>query len=356
MRVDTLDFGITRGNMSETITAAEPEPAFRWTWRWWVLCALAVVVLAAGAAAVATAFSINAGAPRAAVRAYLGALEHGHASKALAIDGVKVSGEDLLLTDAAYKNASHRISAFTLAAPVVSGDTASVTASITQGSHHYRQAFTLERTGRLFFAIDTWKLRPVALTTVAMHFQGPEGLGFTIVGRDFDSAADVRFRALPGTYNVAQAGGSSPDVFAAPFTVTAVGFGSASPKPADVPVELSWWGDKAARTAVDAYLDACAASTELAPPGCPFHTFTAAGVTVEGGHWTIGTRPTVQTGPWTGRGWAVVSTTLGTAKMSGTGHDAAGDTGAISTSDIPFGIVGTVTFSGDKATYSPLIK
>lgn len=342
--------------MSETASAPENAQGFRWTWRWWGLIALAVVLAAGGAVVVATAININANAPRAAVGAYLGALKHGQASKALALDGVAVGGGDLLLTDAAYQNASKRISAFALDAPIVKGGAATVTARITQGGHHYTQAFALKRTGKLFFAIDTWKLQPVALTSVAMDFHGPEGMHYTIVGKDFESAANVRLRALPGTYNVAPAGGSSMMFYTSPFTVTAIGFGSASQTPADVPVDLSTDGEKAAIAAVDAYIDACAASTELAPAGCPFRSFTAAGVTMDTAHWTIGTRPTIQVGPWTSSGWAVLSTALGSAKMSGTGHDAAGRSGEMGTSDIPFAVVGTISFDGDTATYSPLLK
>jgi hypothetical protein len=343
--------------MSETVPAegAQAPGVFRFGWQWWVAIAAAALIMAGGLVVVVATMNANADAPRVAVGAYLSALQRGDASKALALDGVKVGSSDVLLTDKAYRNATKRISAFSLGTPVVKGDVATVAATITQGAHHYRQAFQLDRAGRSFVAFDEWKLQSVPLTKVAIEFDGPEGVGFTIVGQSIGSAAQVELRALPGTYNVLSSN-SSPMFYTAPFTVTAIGFGSAKPQPAKVSIGLSWEGDKAARDAVAAFLDKCAASTALVPAGCPFHAFSAAGITVDSAHWTIARRPEVSIGPFTDGAWPVLSTTLGSAKLSGTAHDGAGNSGDVHTSDLPFALIGTITFSGETATYSQLIK
>ena len=207
---------------------------------------------------------------------------------------MKTGPSDILLTDKAYGNATKRITAFTLRPAVIGGDHASVTASITQGAHTYSQVFQLTREGRSYLTFDDWKLDPVALTKVAIAFDGPEGVAFTIVGKPFESTSDVELRALPGTYNVLIGDHASRMLYTKPFTVTAVGFGSATPAPAKVDIELSQEGYDAATAAVKSFLDTCAASTELAPAGCPFRTYSDAGVTVDSAHWSISTRPVLR--------------------------------------------------------------
>jgi len=334
------------------MTTFAKVPRIRWFW--WVAAA-AVVVMAGGALAVVSALALDANAPRIAVAHYLSALEKGHASQALAMTGSKAGPSDLLLTDKAFHNATKRITRFSLGRVSTAGDTATVDATIEQGGHKYSQAFQLTRTGRDLATISHWRLRPPALTRIAIAFTGPGPLQFTIVGQNFSSAPDVEFRAFPGTYNVLPEFPSRM-YYAPPFTVTAVGFGNAEPKPADMAIDLSSEGESAAEQAVNEFMDKCAASTELVPAGCPFRAVGQAGVTVDSATWSLDTRPEFSVGGYTSRGWPVVSTTVGSAKMSGTAHDGSGRSGEVHTPEIPFGLVGFVTFDGDTATYAQFVK
>ncbi|WP_223691838.1 hypothetical protein [Leifsonia poae] len=349
------DPGVDAAEPAAAAPGGAPRRRPRIRWYWWVVAAVSVVVMAGGVATVASVVSMNENAPRVAVARYLEALVHGTVSRALALTGTTTSESDVLLTDKAYAKAARHISGFTLAAPTVKGGTATVRATIKQAAHTYTQTFALTRTGQDFVVFDHWKLRPVALTRVAIAFDGPEQLPFTIAGQPLQSGPDVELRAFPGTYDVHPA--FTDTMLGAPtFSVTAIGFGGAKPQPAAVSIGLTNDGEKAANQAVNDYLDTCAASTDMVPDGCPFHAVSGDGITIDSVEWSIVTRPEFTIGEWAQAGYAVVSTKLGAAQMTGTAHDGKGNSGEVGTPDIPFPVIGTVRFDGATAIYSQLVK
>ncbi|MDR6971491.1 hypothetical protein [Leifsonia shinshuensis] len=231
--------------------------------------AAAVLATVAGAVMSVATIGMAQDQPRALVARYLTALQHGRAEQAMRIAGIRHSAADILLTDAAYAKAGDRITSFTIARPVTRSGRTTVAATVSLGDRTQHRTFAFERTGGLP-GVPLWRMRPVAADTVSFAVHAPDGLTYSIAGirpKEQTPGAAVTLRALPGSYPVAFSSPSSEyriwdaDVASTPAGRTHTVTFSA---------QLSSDGDTAARAAVEAWLDACLASTSTAPAGCPF--------------------------------------------------------------------------------------
>ncbi|MEO8906924.1 MAG: hypothetical protein ABI310_02495 [Microbacteriaceae bacterium] len=307
-------------------------------------------------AAIVGAVALTAShAPDRAVAAYLQALESGHAADALSLSGVHATSADLLLTDAAYRAATDRISHSTIGTTAVNGDTAAVTAELTQGTQRYTQTFSLEKTGTDLLFFPNWQLKPVQLGAVVVRLNGPSDLALKVAGIAAPSGATVELAALPGTYAV------TPVTTSQWYTIkdesaVVTGFGSAGSKPVIMNVTLSEKGVVAATEAVNKYLDVCAASTEFLPPNCPFGAVGQdPAYTYSNQKWTLNARPVFEVGGWRSGGWVVATKTPGNATFTADVSNASGN-GTSSTDPIPVRVTGYISKIDDSgATFTTLV-
>ena len=317
------------------------------------LAAVGAAVLALViAAVVGIVIGIASHAPGRQVDAYLSALQAGHASQALRLDGTRVAEGDVLLSDEAYRRATDRVDRFHVGKAVVRADEAVVTARIRQAGATYSQTFTLHKTGKDWLLFDHWRLQPVTLATLQVTVAAPDDAVVSIAGTSvLPQNGTIALRALPGSYPVRLAD-SSTWYTADAATATAVGFGANAGRPARLETRLSGAGEDAANEAVAAYVDGCAASTDLRPAGCSFGVDSGDdGYSYTNLKWTIDPRPTWQLGAWTGAGWSVTTTAPGAANLSA---DVAGNgtTGSAAAGPIRVEVEGIVGFDDSGATFT----
>lgn len=325
-------------------------------WYWWALGVAAVLTTAAGAAFSVATISAAQDLPRTVVARYLDALVHGKAREAMQLGGITPRSGDILLTDAAYKRATDRITSFTVAEPVTRGGVTTVEATVQQGDRPYHRVFNVQRAGGLPW-LTLWKLGPVTPDTVQVEVDGPAGITYTVAGiKPHGSSNKQSLRALPGSYPVKA---SSPS---ADFTVNsgvamshAAGAGAT---PTVFAAQLSDTGWTHAEGAVESWLDACLAAQDAAPANCPFlvKDETVNGVRASDFRWTLDTRPDVNVDDvWADGGFAVRGnngSVKATAKLT---RLADGATLQVTTEDIPFSYTGAVTFSGDGLVFNPYL-
>ena len=311
----------------------------------WIAGAVVLLLLVVGGI-VGLNIGNAAHAPQLQVEAYLAALKKGDAEEALKLAGTKVDKTDLLLTNDAYKNVDDRITRFAIGESTVADETATVETTITQGGETYDTEFTLTRTGKDAVLFDVWKLNAPELGTVAFSIAAPEGTAVDVAGVDASSALSDgagELRALPGTYPV-ELGGEGTYFAAEPASATVVGFTSDVVDTEPLAVTLTEEGTKAATDAVNTWLDACIASTELAPEGCPFFATNPRNYPIENLTWTV-TKPEFTVEEFSTGSWAVVTKTAGSAKMTA---------GPVFTGVQSFDIAGVVeSFSDDGAVFVP---
>lgn len=336
--------------------AVAPTGRRRIRWYWWALAAAAVVFTAAAALLSATAISSAQATPRTAVSHYLDALVHGKANQAMKLGRIDARPDDILLTEKAYATATDRITSYSLAAPVTRKGVTTVTATVQQGGRPYQRTFRIVRDGGLPF-LPLWRLAPVTPDTVEVQAAGPTGLSFTVAGvAPNDGGRLAKLRALPGSYPV-EVRSDSADFSAKSGVAISHPAGSVV-TPTVFAAELSQTGYADAEQAVEAWLDACLATQEVAPANCPFMVAdeTTDGIRMSGLHWSLVARPDVHLiGEWYDGGWDVRGTG-GTVTASATlTRLADGATADVTTDDIPFSYTGTVTFTGDGAVFTPLI-
>jgi hypothetical protein len=291
------------------------------------------------------------------VKAYLDALKKGDVSAAFEVSGTKVEKTDLLLTTKAYAEADNRITRYTLGDVSTEEETATVTASITQGGEKYDQEFTLTKIGKDAVVFDTWKLESPELSSIAVGANAPDDAIVEVAGVDvttLDKKGGVyTLRALPGAYTIAL-GGDSEWYSADELEASVVGFeGSADDiEPQVLEVSMTEAGATAAADAVNTWLDACIASTELVPAGCPFWATNSQGYELSAITWTV-TKPTFTVGEFTDGAWPVTTDSEGSAQAAADARDPSnGATGRISTDEFPFDVDGSIeAFGADGATY-----
>jgi hypothetical protein len=315
-----------------------------------------LLIIVGGIVGVSIGNSLHA--PEVTVKSYLDALKAGDAEEALKLSGTEVTAADVLLTDEAYKEASGKVSGYTIGKTTTSGDTATVQARLTQGGESVDQEFTLTKVGKDAVLFDKWKLEAPELSTVQVDVVAPDDAVATVGGVDLTDVEPIaegsyQLRALPGTYDVAL---SESDWYSAEATTaTALGYGQTA-EPATLSVALTDAGTTAIEEAVNTYIDGCGASTEIAPTGCPYEIRNATGYTPSGVTWTFDTRPTFTVGEFNGTGWSVESETVGRMSMTCTLTDpATGQTGPGGGGPVDFNVGGTVEgFTDEGATFVPL--
>jgi hypothetical protein len=339
---------------SNSATAHEPTTKSYAGLIWALVCGgalLAVTVVAVGAYAI----TARAAGPSRQVAAYLTALEHGEASKALKIDGTKVTGADVLLSDRAYRAATNRITGFTLSRASTDGDHATVTAVYTQGGTRSLLTVTLVRTGTVLFLIDTWRLQPVQLASAHVEVSVPPALTVTLGGSPVHPVREqVASRAFPGQYEVGVRGdiGTWYDVTGG--TISISGFGARADDSTSLTTGLNSAGDAAAFAAVNRWITACAASHALVPPGCSFGLSTAGlgGITLSNTKWTLQKRPSFTVGLWDGSGWPVTMLEPGAASFRADASEGGASGTVTSIGTIPVKVGGTITFDATGAVFT----
>lgn len=347
-------------------TAPPSKPKRRGRLAGWIAAAVVLVLLVAGGI-VGGVLGTQANAPEREVEAYLDALVDGDAEGALDASNADVGDTGVLLTDDVYGAADDRISGYEIGEATITGDTAEVSASISQGEESYDATFTLEKAGKAFVVFDTWSLQAPELGVVSYTVTGPEGTAVAVSGVDTTEVAPgddgaVALPALPGTYTVALAG-ESDFLQAEPLTVTVTGFGpdaavstnAAGEESTAITVTLTETAVSAAGDAVNAYLDTCAASTDFRPDGCPF---AAQGENPDYDYsncvWTVD-KPTFTVGEFSDGEWPVSTDSSGSASLACDVRDpASGATGTSTAGPMDVDVSGAITaFGEDGATYVP---
>ena len=319
--------------------------------------ALLLILVVAGAVTFATMSASHR--PEATVRDYLGAVQAGEIERAMALDGTEVADGDVLLTDEAYAAATDRVDGYRLGTVTTTDEGAGVDALVhrTDGSTH-PQPLTLVRDGRDLLFFDRWALQPVELGTLDARVAGPVSAEVAVDGTPVDRGADgsLSLKAFPGSYEVSLAD-EVEQYTATPASGVVEGPDGAS-APTELTTTLTEAGTTAAEAAVDAWVAGCIASTELAPPGCSFGLYdTESGrYTLSGQKWTLESAPEFTVGDWQDGGWAVSTTTPGSATFSAEGVDSAGNRGTYSSlSAVPVrvgGLISDVTAEGATFTSS----
>jgi hypothetical protein len=287
---------------------------------------------------------VAADAPAVSVKNFFTALEHGHADKALQLDGITVKSSDVLLTDQAYNAAHGHLSDVTIEATRYSGDKAVVTARFVQSGEYFTQKFQLDAVGKDLLVITTWKLQPVRLGTVTVQMEGPQASLVTVDGVAVSApAASVRLRALPGQYSVDLTAQST--WYSSTAGVAWVnGFGASDDQAANIATTLTPAGVASATAAVNAWVAGCIASPDVAPAGCSFSVLNnppARDFTHQ--KWTLASAPAFSVGAWTGTGWAVSTTSPGSATYFADAVDSSGPITFTTASPATVDVGGSIT-------------
>jgi hypothetical protein len=281
----------------------------------------------------------------------------GDVAGAFEVSGTKVEKTDLLLTKKAYAEADDRITRYTLGDVTTADETATVTASITQGGEKYDQEFTLTKAGKDAVFFDKWQLESPQLSSIAVGANAPDDAVVEVAGVDVSGVEKeggvYTLRALPGTYSVGL-GGDNEWYSAEELQASVIGFGvEADSADAQIlEIAMTEEGTTAATDSVNAWLDACIASTELVPAGCPFWATNSQGYELSNLSWAV-TKPTFSIGEFTDGAWPVLTDSEGSAQAAADARDpASGATGRISTDEFPFDVDGIIeSFGDDGATY-----
>ena len=320
----------------------------------------AVVVFALGVVlAVAVGRTAASHQPQAAAVEYLEAVHQGQVERAMSLDGTEVGDDDVLLTDEAYSAVTDGVTGYSVTGTTVDGDSAVVTAVVQQGGEGgaaYDQQFTLEKDGTDLLFFDRWALQPVELGTLTVQVGAPDAAVVTAAGVEVPHAGaeddTVTLRAFPGSYPATLDGAGA---YAADDVVGIATGASSTGTPATLVAALTESGQAAARAAVDSWLAACVASTDLKPAGCSFQILNEpTGYTLSDQKWTLQTTPVYEVGDWTSGGWQVDATTEGSAVFTSSVSDGAGGTGtfnSVGAVRVPIqGVIPDVT--ADGATFT----
>jgi hypothetical protein len=320
--------------------------------------ALLVILVIAGIIFFATESASHA--PEASVKTYLNALKSGDVAQVLKLGGTKTSNSDVLLTEKAYKQATNKVTAFTVDNGLVSGDNAIVRATLKQSSGTSPVTFQLVKNGTDFGIFPKWELSPVAVGTTRISVNAPDDATVQVGGVSVkpDKDGTIGLRALPGTYPVTFGSNQYYTAKAASSTINGLGSTSLS-EPVTMAATITEAGTKAATDAVNAYFNNCVASTSLSPQGCPIGLSNASDFTnVANVKWTVVTAPQFTIDSTWSDGWAVDTTTPGSVDMTATATDSSGATGQLGLIGGPQSVSlgGSVEFSSSGAKYTPSLQ
>lgn len=313
-----------------------------------IIAAATVSVLAFAAVGVGVSVGAALHRPQVQVERYLDAVRAGHIEDALAMTRTQVDASDVLLTDDAYAAASERVTAYRITKTTLAGKLAKVTASISLGTESFTQDFTLERGAAksgLFF--DTWSLKAPELSTLVIDEAMPGGAEIRIPGVSAEAVHDAAsglegLRAFPGVYEVSIEDNEWFEV--QPVDGVVAGFGGVVT--ATLTATLTAAGHTEVERAVNAYIDGCAASTELVPAGCGFGLRTE-GYTASDIRWSLDSRPVVAIEDHNGV-LAVTGVTPGYLSMTCTGTKPDGTVGLCTNVEpVEFSVNGYILRFGD---------
>lgn len=221
--------------------------------------------------------------PARAVEAYLDALVAGEAEKSRTLIGDGEGAPAILLSDAVYRSAEDRLTGYEVRDVTVLGDTATVAVELMQNGAATRYAFELTRTGRTAFVLDEWRLDgPEPLRDIRVLVD--EGLGLLTVNgvglalppggaARYPGLRSVTLPALPGRYVVSPPAPSAYLSYGSEQQVVVPVDPRSAPsgvllEPAPTPAAEAEAVDR-----VEALLNACIASSDAAPAGCPNRSF-----------------------------------------------------------------------------------
>ncbi|MDN4599099.1 hypothetical protein [Leifsonia virtsii] len=191
---------------------------------------------------------------------YLTRVVDGDIEAALKLDGTTVGAGEVLLTNAAYKKATDRISDYKILDTALTKGRADVRVRTVQHSGTKTTRLTLKKTK------DSWRLLPASLGFLQIA-PSPVGTAPTIAGQAIPAEKVTTVHAFPGTYELA--GTSSPNITITPVTNTLTGFGShLNVTPG---ASLTEAGIAAVHRGADNWLTGCATKGDAAiAPNCPF--------------------------------------------------------------------------------------
>ncbi len=290
-------------------------------------------------------------APEHRVEAFLDNLVDGKVEAALSEAGIKVTDEDVLLTDKAYSAAGDTITGYSLKQAKTKDGKSTIAATLKTESGSFNQNFTLESMGKELLFFDMWHIDGLKLDSVDVSSVGaPSGASITLGGKTIDQQTDA-LRVFPGRYSADIVG---TDMYTgASVTATVSGMGGGDPAEfSEANIELTDAGIAAVKTEVDAYLDACAATGVIAPPMCPFAAKLPDPTVVPSNVvWTIKSRPEIKVDAYSSSGWSMSSLTSGSADMTADMTSGSRSGTLYLPAPVEFKVIGSVTgFADGKAT------
>jgi len=323
------------------------------------LVVVIVTVLAVAASLVSAALvvppAVRGADPALPVRAYLQAVVSGDITKALTLGGITPAAGDKLLTDAAYGQSANRVTSFAVLDTAVSGAAGTVLVRVQQGDQSYQTAFDVQRErGAALFA--PWRLAPQTLPQISFRLAAPIDRALKVAGVELTATKGlVTQRVFPGDYESDDAGPA--DYFAADWYVTASArFGVTAVTPTAIGLQLADGASASIASAAAAWLNGCAASTQLAPSGCPFKAIGDPTVAYSDGRWSLESQPVLTEGDWDAAlgGWPVATTQPG--HVTFTAHATQGGlSGTASTGSVPFRVLGVaIPESSGKLRFQPI--
>ncbi|MEO3928836.1 zinc ribbon domain-containing protein [Micromonosporaceae bacterium B7E4] len=221
------------------------------------------------------------------------------------------------------------------------------TVAYTAGGERFTATLVLEPAGRTAGLFPRWRITDGALSTLRISADGTEQVlvnGVPVGWSDAGGDTGDRLSAFPGSYTVNLP--DQPLLAATPVTAAVGGRGAE--------VTLATTVRESARgeveQAVKAYVDRCAASTDLSPDGCPFSSYTF--YTVTDVSWRIGTYPTIAVAlSRDGEQVVVTNTRRGTAEATGTARGFLSPTQY--RDSVSFAVTGTARVEDGKVVFQP---
>lgn len=264
---------------TETMVPIKPQAPASSSWRsrlglrYQVLAAVALVALVA---LVGGGIYLNGVySPEGAARLYVSALASGDVAGAWSTLTVAAPGQtvstSLIERDAlaaALHSGHPAISAVSVGNAVVDGAEARVPVSYSLAGAARHESLSLVQSGARHLGLfPTWKvqLHPFVLTLTLASSAG----ALSIDGRPVAIATDKpqAIAVLPLNHRIQTAG--TPMVQASSQDLSWLGLDGSGSQAVDLPVKLTPAGEASAKQSLKAAFDACAASTDRAPSGCP---------------------------------------------------------------------------------------